>query len=132
MTRPWVVDDAVVPRPVVTATLAGDHRVSDGHRGAAFLAALDALLADPGGPVTDPKIRETVLRCLTEIAPDADASRLAPDADLRDELDLDSMDFLRFVQALHRETGVEIAEADYRSVRTLAGLTAHLRRAQGG
>ena len=45
--RPWVVDGAVVPRPCLTATLAADHRVSDGHRGGLFLAALAALLQRP-------------------------------------------------------------------------------------
>ncbi|HEX6210177.1 MAG TPA: 2-oxo acid dehydrogenase subunit E2, partial [Methylomirabilota bacterium] len=45
--RPWVVDGAVVPRPVVTATLSADHRVSDGHRGGLFLAAVERLLQAP-------------------------------------------------------------------------------------
>jgi pyruvate dehydrogenase E2 component (dihydrolipoamide acetyltransferase) len=45
--RPWVVGDQVLPRPVVTATLAADHRVSDGHRGGLFLAAVDRLLQEP-------------------------------------------------------------------------------------
>jgi pyruvate dehydrogenase E2 component (dihydrolipoamide acetyltransferase) len=45
--RPWVVDGAVVPRPLVTATLAADHRVTDGHRAGLFLARIDALLQDP-------------------------------------------------------------------------------------
>lgn len=45
--RPWVVDGQVVPRRVVTATLSADHRVSDGHRGGLFLAALDRLLQEP-------------------------------------------------------------------------------------
>ena len=45
--RPWVVDGAVVPRPLVTATLAADHRVTDGHRGGLFLAALERLLQAP-------------------------------------------------------------------------------------
>lgn len=45
--RPWVVDGQVVARRVVTATLSADHRVSDGHRGALFLAALDRLLQEP-------------------------------------------------------------------------------------
>ncbi len=47
--RPWVVGGGVAPRPVVTVTLAGDHRASDGHRGAAFLAAIDRLLQAPEG-----------------------------------------------------------------------------------
>jgi pyruvate dehydrogenase E2 component (dihydrolipoamide acetyltransferase) len=47
MTRPWVVGDRIEPRPVVVATLAGDHRATDGHRGAAFLARIDDLLQHP-------------------------------------------------------------------------------------
>jgi pyruvate dehydrogenase E2 component (dihydrolipoamide acetyltransferase) len=45
--RPWVEDGALVPRPVVVATLAADHRVSDGHRGAAFLVELSRRLQEP-------------------------------------------------------------------------------------
>jgi pyruvate dehydrogenase E2 component (dihydrolipoamide acetyltransferase) len=45
--RPWVVDKQVVPRSVLTATLSADHRVSDGHRGGLFLAAVDRLLQEP-------------------------------------------------------------------------------------
>jgi pyruvate dehydrogenase E2 component (dihydrolipoamide acetyltransferase) len=45
--RPWVVNGSVVSRPVITATLSADHRVTDGHRGALFLAAVDRLLQEP-------------------------------------------------------------------------------------
>lgn len=45
--RPWVVEGQIVPRRVMTATLSGDHRVSDGHRGALFLAEVDRLLQEP-------------------------------------------------------------------------------------
>ena len=45
--RPWVVDKEIVARHVVTASLSADHRASDGHRGARFLAALDRLLQNP-------------------------------------------------------------------------------------
>lgn len=45
--RPWVVDAAVVPRPVMRVTLGADHRVSNGHQGARFLRALDRLLQKP-------------------------------------------------------------------------------------
>ena len=45
--RPWCDGDAVVPAPVVQATLAADHRVTDGHRAAAFLAAVARRLAAP-------------------------------------------------------------------------------------
>jgi pyruvate dehydrogenase E2 component (dihydrolipoamide acetyltransferase) len=48
MARPWVVDGAVAPRSVVTMTLSGDHRVTDGHAGALFLAEIGKLLEAPG------------------------------------------------------------------------------------
>jgi pyruvate dehydrogenase E2 component (dihydrolipoamide acetyltransferase) len=47
VTRPWVVDGAVVPRPVVALSLAADHRASDGHVGGQLLAAIDAALQKP-------------------------------------------------------------------------------------
>jgi pyruvate dehydrogenase E2 component (dihydrolipoamide acetyltransferase) len=46
--RPWVAEGKIVSRPIVTATLSADHRVTDGHRGGMFLAAIDRLLQDPG------------------------------------------------------------------------------------
>ena len=45
--RPWAVEGLVEARPVVTATLSADHRVSDGHRGAVFLAAIERRLRVP-------------------------------------------------------------------------------------
>jgi pyruvate dehydrogenase E2 component (dihydrolipoamide acetyltransferase) len=45
--RPWVIGGQIVARPLVTATLSADHRVSDGHRGGLFLAAVDRLLQEP-------------------------------------------------------------------------------------
>lgn len=47
MRRPWVVDDAVVPRNTVTVTLAADHRVSDGRKGARLLTGIERLLTEP-------------------------------------------------------------------------------------
>ena len=47
--RPWSADGRIVSRPLVTATLSADHRVTDGHRGGLFLAAVDRLLQEPGG-----------------------------------------------------------------------------------
>jgi pyruvate dehydrogenase E2 component (dihydrolipoamide acetyltransferase) len=46
-TRPWVIDGAIGPRSIVTMTLAADHRVSDGHAGALFLAEIGKLLEEP-------------------------------------------------------------------------------------
>jgi pyruvate dehydrogenase E2 component (dihydrolipoamide acetyltransferase) len=47
--RPWVVEGQIVPRPVVTASLAADHRASDGHRGGLFLSTVADLLKRPEG-----------------------------------------------------------------------------------
>jgi pyruvate dehydrogenase E2 component (dihydrolipoamide acetyltransferase) len=47
VTRPWVIDGAIGPRSVVTITLSADHRVSDGHAGALFLAEIGRLLQEP-------------------------------------------------------------------------------------
>lgn len=45
--RPWVVDGAIEPRRIVDASLAADHRVSDGHRGGLFLSRIESLLQEP-------------------------------------------------------------------------------------
>ncbi|MGB7689202.1 MAG: dihydrolipoamide acetyltransferase family protein, partial [Pseudolabrys sp.] len=45
--RPWVVDGAIGPRSVITITLSGDHRVTDGHAGALFLAEIGNLMQEP-------------------------------------------------------------------------------------
>jgi len=47
--RPWVSEGQILPCPLVTATLAADHRVTDGHRAAAFLTAVSRLLQEPEG-----------------------------------------------------------------------------------
>ena len=63
--------------------------------------------------MTRDEIRATVLRILGEIAPEADLTRLKPDVSFRDQLDIDSMDFLNFVIALDEELDVRISESDY-------------------
>jgi acyl carrier protein len=58
--------------------------------------------------MTEAELRKTVLDTLCDIAPEADLGALPPDKDLREELDIDSMDFLNFVIALHEKRGVDI------------------------
>jgi acyl carrier protein len=77
-------------------------------------------------PLTPDEIRQTVLRLLGEIAPEADLSVVKPDISLRDQLDIDSMDFLNFVIMIHKTFGVEIAEADYPKYGTLNGCVEQL------
>ncbi len=70
--------------------------------------------------------RTVVLRTLGRIAPEADLEQLRPDVSLREQLDIDSMDFLNFVIALHKELGVDIPEKDYPKFATLAGCVEYL------
>lgn len=65
------------------------------------------------------QIRESVLSSLRSVAPEADLSTLEGGADLREALDIDSMDFLSFVTSVNAALKVEIPERDYRQVRTL-------------
>lgn len=69
---------------------------------------------------------------LASIAPEADLTALAPNDDLQETLDLDSMDFLNFLIALAQRTGVQIPETDYQLVRTYAGCRDYLMRHTGG
>jgi len=77
-------------------------------------------------------LRESVLRAIQRVAPDADTANIAPDADLREALDIDSMDFLSIVTALHQDLGVDIPERDYPKLSTLGGALAYLEAAQKG
>ena len=76
--------------------------------------------------MTNDEIRGTVLRVLGQIAPEADLSQLNPTRRLRDQLDIDSMDLLNFVIALHKELHVEIPEADYPKLATLQSCVDYL------
>jgi acyl carrier protein len=76
--------------------------------------------------MTPTEIRETVFRVLGNIAPEVKPDQIKPDLSLRDQLDLDSMDFLNFVIGVHKELRVEIPEADYPKLGTLNGCVAYL------
>lgn len=70
--------------------------------------------------------RAHIVAALSTIAPEADLASVDPGAPLREQLDIDSMDFLRLLAALKQRTGVDVPEADYRRVSTLAGMEAYL------
>jgi acyl carrier protein len=76
--------------------------------------------------VTTAEIRDAVLRSLAKVAPEVRGQEVAPSVSLRDQLDLDSMDALNFVIALHGELGVAIPEADYAKLTTLDGIVRYL------
>lgn len=65
-------------------------------------------------------------RLLHRIAPEVDLDEVDPDASLQESLDLDSMDFLNLVTALHDETGIDVPERDYPSLSTIAGFVAYV------
>jgi acyl carrier protein len=72
------------------------------------------------------ELRRIAAEVLGGIAPEADLATVGDDEDLRDALDLDSMDFLNFVIGLSERTGRAIPEADAPKLQTLRGLVAYL------
>jgi acyl carrier protein len=77
--------------------------------------------------MTETQIKETILEGLGQIAPEVDLDTLDPYANVRETLDIDSFDFLNFLIGLHDAFGVEIPEADYGQLTTLADIVAYLR-----
>ena len=80
------------------------------------------------------ELEAAVKQCLIDVAPELEPSRFDKAKPFRDQLDLDSIDFLRFVQALAKKTGVEIAEADYSGLGTVEACARFLgqRLSRGG
>ncbi len=72
------------------------------------------------------ELRDIVITALTEVAPEVDPAAIDPDEDLVEQLDIDSMDFLNVVVAVHERTGIEIPERDYPKLSTLDGAVAYL------
>lgn len=71
-------------------------------------------------------IRGEVLSVLTTIAPEVDPADIADDVPLRDQVDLDSMDWLNFLVGIHKRLHVAIPEQDYASLRTLADVVRYV------
>jgi acyl carrier protein len=76
--------------------------------------------------MSDIDIRDVLQEELSNIAPEFDLARVDPAADLREALDIDSMDFLNFITALHHRLGVDIPEIDYPKLVTLDGAIAYI------
>jgi acyl carrier protein len=72
------------------------------------------------------EIREVVLRALGNVAPEVELESLDPSKDLRDQIDIDSVDFLNFVIGLHKELGIEIPDADMPKLATLQSCIGYL------
>ena len=72
------------------------------------------------------KIAAVVRRALASVAPETDGQPIDPEAEFREQLDIDSMDFLNFIIALHEATGVDIPEKDYPQLASLNGCIEYL------
>ena len=77
-------------------------------------------------PMTDKDIRRIVLNALSGVAPELDEAALELDKSFRDQIDIDSMDFLNYVIALHDALAVDIPERDYPLLASIDGAVAYL------
>jgi len=76
--------------------------------------------------MTSDEITTVVVDVLKRIAPETDPASLQAGVSFRDQLDLDSMDFLNFVVALHERLGIDIPEVDYPRLASLDSAVAYL------
>lgn len=81
--------------------------------------------------LTRDEIRAAIFAVLGEIAPEADPAAIAADQPLRDQIDIDSFDFLNVIIRLHETLGVDIPEKDYAELLTLNGALDYLARRCG-
>jgi len=76
--------------------------------------------------MTESEIRQIVQQALSNVAPEVDVNAIDPAKDMRDQIDIDSVDFLNFVIGLHKELGVEIPDSDVSKLVTLNGCVGYL------
>ena len=76
--------------------------------------------------MTKEDCKKVVLDIIGDIAPDEDITNVKPDVRLRDQLELDSMDFLDIVMELRKQHNIEVPEADYPELASLATCAAYL------
>jgi acyl carrier protein len=78
--------------------------------------------------MTEADIRKLACDLLSDLAPDTDPAALPGDKDIREGLDIDSMDFLNFVIALTKRMGIAVPEKDYSKLVTVDGIVAYVAR----
>jgi len=81
--------------------------------------------------MTSDEVRSRVQEMLGAIAPEVDLDTIDPADDLREQMDLDSMDFLNLMLAVERELGVSVPETDYGRLGTLDALVTYLTERAG-
>ena len=79
--------------------------------------------------MNEQEIRDRVIKTLGGIVPELDPASLKQAKSLRDQLDIDSMDFLNFLIALHQEFGVDVPEADAGKLATIDACVSYLTQA---
>ncbi len=79
--------------------------------------------------MNDTEIRTTIVRTLRQIAPEIDPATLEPDVLLREQVDLDSMDWLNFILEVGQKFGVEIPETDYARLLTVNDFVTYVQTA---
>lgn len=72
------------------------------------------------------KLRNAVHAILQSIAPEVEPAQLDPQSPLRDQIDLDSMDYLNFIIGMHEKLNVDIPEADYQQLVSLNDIVHYL------
>jgi acyl carrier protein len=77
-------------------------------------------------PATLDEARDLVTRALLDVAPDLEGLTIRPDDRFQEDLDLDSMDLLNLLAAISEQSGVEIPEADYAALGSIAQCAAYL------
>jgi acyl carrier protein len=80
--------------------------------------------------MNEQQLHDVLIRALTEVAPDVDPAGIDAEADMADQLDIDSIDFLSVLVNVHKQTGIEIPERDYPKLSTLNDAVAYLLAAQ--
>ncbi len=78
--------------------------------------------------MNEEEIRAVVIATLKTIAPEVEEGDLRPDRPLRNQVDLDSMDWLNFLIGLHEKLKVDIPEADYARLVTLGDVLDYLKK----
>jgi acyl carrier protein len=76
--------------------------------------------------MTEAEVKQAVRDALGNVAPEVDVDAVDPGKDLRDQIDIDSVDFLNFVIGLHKALNIEIPDADVAKLTTLNGCVAYL------
>ena len=78
--------------------------------------------------MTRAEVQEKVGKALMNVAPEIDLAQLQPDVPFRDQVDLDSMDFLRFVIELHKQFAIDVPETAYPQLASLTGAVWYVQR----